>query len=90
MTSHFPQSGVATLSPLEERSMSSLTLIIFSHTITIAFFLDPWPLLVNFCDRTLPQANLGVPKFPTPSWQVQRVSWKPFTFALSKDLNQPN
>jgi hypothetical protein len=38
------QSGVATLSPTRrKRSMSSLTLRIFLHTIAIAFFLDPWP-----------------------------------------------
>ncbi len=73
--------------PLEERSMSSLTLRIFSHTIVIVFFLDPWPLFADFYARTLPQANLGVHKFPTPSWQVQKVSWKPFTFVSSKDLN---
>jgi hypothetical protein len=65
------QSGVATLSHTRrKRSMSSLTLRIFPHTIAIAFF---WILghLPTFAIRTLSQANLGVPKIPTLSWQVQ-------------------
>jgi hypothetical protein len=32
--------------------------------------LDPWPSSANLCGQTLPQANLGVPKFPTLFWQV--------------------
>ncbi len=34
------------------------------------FHLDPWPSIVDLYDTTLPQANLGVPKFLTLSWQV--------------------
>jgi hypothetical protein len=33
--------------------------------------LDPWPLIADFYDMTLPQANLGILKFPTLYWQVQ-------------------
>jgi hypothetical protein len=65
------QSGVATLSPTRrKRSMSSLTLRIFLPTIAIASF---WILghLPTFAAWTLSQANLGVPKIPTLSWQVQ-------------------
>jgi len=52
------------------------------------FYLDPWPSIANFNGRTLPQANLGVPKFPTFFWQVQGgLIKKPLTFVLSKDLN---
>ncbi len=31
------------------------------------FHLDPWLLFANFCGKTLPQANLSIPKFLTLS-----------------------
>jgi hypothetical protein len=34
------------------------------------FHLDPWPLIVDFYNKTLLQVNLGVPKFPTFFQQV--------------------
>jgi hypothetical protein len=36
------------------------------------FHLAPWPLTADFCGKTLLRANLGILKFPTFSWQVQR------------------
>jgi hypothetical protein len=36
------------------------------------FHLDLWPSIANFYGETLLQANLGVPEFPTLSWQVRR------------------
>jgi hypothetical protein len=36
------------------------------------FHLDPWPSIANFYGRTLPQTNLGIPKFLTLSWQIQK------------------
>jgi hypothetical protein len=62
---HLAKVGLRHSPPLEERSMSSLTLKIF-FTLAIAFF---WILghLPTFAAWTLSQANLGVPKFPTLS-----------------------
>jgi hypothetical protein len=51
--------------------MSSLTLKISFFPELQLFFLDPWPSFVGFGGGTLPQTNLGIPKFPTLSWQVQ-------------------
>jgi hypothetical protein len=35
------------------------------------FYFVPWPSIIDFHNRTLPQANLSIPKFLTLSWQVQ-------------------
>ncbi len=35
------------------------------------FHLDPWPSIVDFYGRTLPQINLSIPKFPTLFRKVQ-------------------
>jgi hypothetical protein len=52
------------------------------------FSFVPWPSIADFYDKTLPQINLGVPKFPTLSWLVQEGPKKNhLTLALSKDLN---
>jgi hypothetical protein len=85
-TSHFPQSGVATLSPTKRKGQCLHWHLKISLRNYNCFLLDPWPSIADFYGRTLPQANLGVPKFPTLSWQVQGVVSKPFTFASSKDL----
>jgi hypothetical protein len=64
-----PKARVATLSPTRRRGQCPhWHLEIFSQC--NCFHLDPWPSNANFCGKTLPQANLGVPKFPTLSWQV--------------------
>ncbi len=65
------QSGITTLSPLEERGQCPhWHLDFFLRTITIVSF---WILghLPTFAAWTVSQANLGVPKIPTFSWQVQ-------------------
>ncbi len=67
----FQKWGCDTLPHLKKKSMSSLTFRISFNNCN-CFLLDPWPSFVNLCGWTLSQANLGIPKFPTLSWQVQK------------------
>jgi hypothetical protein len=83
---HLAQSKVATLSPTRRKGQCPhWHLEFFLLTIAIAFF---WILghLPTFAAWTLSQANLGVPKFPTLSWQVQEgLMEKPSSNASSKE-----
>jgi hypothetical protein len=73
--------------PLHNNIVTKLEFILNIDFHVQLFFFVQWPSIVDFCDRTLPRANLSVPKFLTFSWQVQkRAQKKPLTLALSKDL----
>ncbi len=65
-----PNARVVTFSPTKEE----VNVLIDTQNLFLqcnCFHLDPWPSIVDFCDMTLPQVNLGVPKFPTLSWQIK-------------------
>jgi len=60
---------VATLSPTKRRGQCPHWHLDIIYSMQF-FHLDPWRSNADFCGKTLPQANLGVPKFPSLSWQV--------------------
>jgi hypothetical protein len=66
-----PKARVATLSPTRRRGQCLHWHLYFLSTIAITFFWILGHQMLTLCCRTLPQANLGVPKLPTLSWQVQ-------------------
>jgi hypothetical protein len=66
-----PKARVVTLSPTRRRGQYPHWHLDFLSTIAIAFFWILGHQMPTPCGRTLPQANLGVPKLPTLSWQVQ-------------------
>jgi hypothetical protein len=66
-----PKARIVTLSPTRRKGqcphwhLNPFSLCNFFH-------LDPWPSITDLCGKTLPQAHLHVPKFPTFFWQVQK------------------
>jgi hypothetical protein len=78
-SSHSTKNGVATFSPTRRKGQCPHWHLEFLLIIEIAFF-GSLAIICQLCGWTLSQANLGVPKLPTFSWQVQE--------GLSKTLFQ--